>query len=93
MAEQKKCNYWRCANAIGLFLVVLFAVCFFWYFIRPVEQGLHLKLFQMAYLGFDGMNFLSFVLGAIQTYVWAYIGLGLWQLVGCCFKAGSCDKK
>ena len=86
MTEPKKCNYWKCANLIGLFLVILFTVCFFWYFIRPIEQDLHLRLFKMAYLGFSGMNPLSFIFGAIQTYIWAYIGVGIWYLVGCCYK-------
>ncbi len=84
MAEQKSCNYWRCANSIGLLLVIFFAVCFFWYYIRPVEQDLHLRLFKMAYLGFNGMNFWGFILGAIQSYLWGYIGVGALQLVRCC---------
>ncbi len=86
MTEQKKCNYWKCANSIGLFLVILFAICFFWYFMRPIEQDLHLRLFKMAFLGFNNMNPLSFIFGAIQTYIWAYIGVGIWYLIGCCYK-------
>lgn len=90
--EETKCNFWKCANRIGLFLVLLFALCFVWYWVRPAEQELHLKLLRMAFLGFNGMTWGSFFLGAIQTYVWAYIGLGIWQVVGCCLKAGSCKK-
>ena len=90
--ENNNCSYWKCANRIGLFLVILFVVCFLWYYIHPVEQTLHLKLFKMSFFVFSGMNFGSFILGAIQTYIWAYIGVGIWQLVGCCVKAGKCDK-
>jgi len=92
MQNKDKCSFLKCANSIGLFLVALFAICFLWYYIRPVEQVLHLKLFRMAYFGFRGMNVVSFVLGAVQTYIWAYVAIGIWQIVGCCFKAGKGDK-
>lgn len=89
-----KCNYWRCANRIGLFLALLFIVCFVWHSFYPVDAELRVKLFQMAFLGFNGMNFSSFILGLIQSYIWGYIGLGLWFLVGCCFKSGAeCEHK
>ena len=86
MENQKKCNYWRCANSVGLFLTILFTICFLWYYIRPVEQEMHLALFRMVYLGFDGMDALSFIFGAVQTYLWAYVAIGAWNLVGCCRK-------
>lgn len=90
MFSHKKCNYWKCANAVGIFLVALFVICFVWYYVRPVEQELHLRLFRMAFFGFDEMNVASFVLGAIQSYVWGYVGVGLWTLAGCCLKPGEC---
>lgn len=86
------CSFWRCANSIGLFLVIFYVLCFLRYSIYPVSQELHLSTLQVAYFGFSGMNFPSFILGAVQTYLWAYIGLGIWQLVGCCFKIEKCDK-
>ena len=86
------CSYWKCANRVGLFLAILFVICFLWYFVNPVEQTAHLQILKMSYLGFSGMNFTSFVLGLIQTYIWAYIGVGIWQLVGCCIKAKDCKK-
>lgn len=85
--ENARCNYWRCANRIGLFLAVLFVVCFVLHYFYPVDVELRVKLFQMAFLGFSGMNFSSFVLGLAQSYLWGYLGLGLWFLVGCCFKS------
>lgn len=81
-----KCSYLKCANRIGLFLAILFALCFVWYFIRPVGQEIHLAMFRMSYFGFSGMNLTSFIFGAVQTYIWAYIILGIWRLVGCCPK-------
>lgn len=90
--KEKECGYWVCANRIGLFLVILFVICFIWYYIGPGDKSLHLRLFQLSFYGFSGVNFGSFILGAIQSYIWAYIGLGIWQLVGCCFKSGECKK-
>ena len=81
-----QCNYWKCANSVGLFLVILFALCFSWYYIRPVEQELHMRLFRMAFFGFESMNPVGFILGAIQSYFLAYIGVGIWTLIGCCLK-------
>lgn len=75
-------NYIQLSNRIGIFLVFLFAICFAWYFIMPAEKGLHLQLFRMAYFGFSGFDVLSFVFGAIQTYVWGYAFVGVWRLSG-----------
>lgn len=89
----KHCNFWKCANRIGLFLAALFVLCFLWYYIHPVEQEYHLRSLRLAFIGYSGMNGVSFVLGAVQAYIWAYIGLGLWHLFGCCMKSGQCEKK
>jgi hypothetical protein len=74
-------NFFKFSNRIGIFLAMLFAVCFVWYYIRPIEQDLHLKMFRLAYFGFEEMNLASFLAGAAQSYLWAYVGVGLWQLV------------
>lgn len=83
------CNYWRCSHHIGLFLVVLYVLCFLWYFVNPSSRELHVDLLRLSFLGFAGMDVMSFILGAIQSYIWAYIGMGVWMLVGCCFKSGK----
>lgn len=85
MENERRCSYWRCANRVGLLLVALFVFCFLWYYLRPVEQELHLKLLRMSYFGFNDMGGLSFILGAVQTYIWGYIAVGIWWLLGCCF--------
>ncbi len=87
--HKPKCGYWRCSNAVGLFLAILFIICFAWLYINPVEADLHLRLFKLSFLGFSGINFVSFIFGLIQSYIWAYIGVGIWMLVGCCFKSGK----
>jgi hypothetical protein len=74
--------YLKIANRIGIFLVMLFVICFLWYYIRPVEQELHLKLFRLAYFGFEDMSLSGFILGAIQTYIWAYIAVAIYCLIG-----------
>lgn len=81
---ENKSSYWQYANRVGLFLVVLFVICFAWYYIRPVEQELHLKLLKLSFFGFNGMNLISLILGAIQSYIWGYIAVGVLRLVGCC---------
>lgn len=94
MNYESNCGFWRCGHKIGLFLVVLFVLCFLWYFFRPVEQVLHLGLLKISFIGYTGMNFSSFLAGFVQSYIWGYIGVGIWMLVGCCMKRGSkCDTK
>lgn len=88
----KKCDFWRCSHHLGLFLVVLFVLCFAWFYINPVETDLHLRNLRLAFIGFSGMNFSSFLLGLLQSYVWAYVGVGIWSLVGCCFKSGKSEE-
>lgn len=86
METNKNCSYIKCANRVGLFLAVLFVICFVWYYINPAERELHQSLLKLTYIGFSGMNAVSFVLGALQTYVWGYIIVGIWKYVGCCLK-------
>jgi len=53
---------------------------------------LHMQLLELSFYGYDGMNVKSFIFGLIQSYIWGYIGVGLWCLssacCGCC-----CGKK
>ncbi|NQT49865.1 hypothetical protein HQ571_04185 [Candidatus Kuenenbacteria bacterium] len=88
--KDKKCCSWKCANHLGMFFLVLFVICFLWYYIRPVEQEMHLSMLKMSFFGFDGMNVMSFILGAIQAYIWGFIVSGVWALVGCHGKNKEC---
>ena len=74
-----KNNFIQSSNRIGIFLAVLFAICFVWFYIRPIEQDLHLNMFRIAYFGFEEMNLVSFLAGAVQSYLWAYIGVAVWR--------------
>jgi len=83
MHHGKHCKWWKCGHSLGLFLVLAFVLCFLWYFVNPVGQELHMELFKLSFLGFTGMNVVSFLLGAIQVYIWGYVYAGLWALASC----------
>ena len=72
-------NFFSIANRIGFFLVFLFIIWFFWFLIRPMHQDFQLKYLEISFFGFDGMNFKSFILGIIQSYIWGYILVILWK--------------
>ncbi|MBI5077618.1 hypothetical protein HZB94_04530 [Candidatus Falkowbacteria bacterium] len=86
---KKNCDCLKKGHRVGLFLVALFVLCFLGYYVRP-EQELHIKMLQMMFFGFSGMNVLSFILGAIQAFIWGYILSAIWCLTGCC--CGCKDK-
>lgn len=78
--DSKAC--WKCGHRLGITLALAFIICFLWFYVNPVEQGLHLALFKVSFLGYTGMNGLSFLLGLIQSYIWGLIFAGLWFLAG-----------
>ena len=78
---ENKTNYLRQANRLGLFFIVLFIICFLWFYLRDTEKELHEQLFKLTFISFSGMNLGGFILGAIQSYIWGYIFIGLWQTV------------
>lgn len=73
-------SFLRDANLLGIFFALLFLLCFAWHWMNPVHQELHMQLLEIAFLGFTGMNALSFILGLIQSYIWGYIGLVSWRV-------------
>jgi hypothetical protein len=84
-------DYWYYANKIGLLFILLFAVCFFWSYFRPINPGLHLELMQLKFFGFTGVNFSSFVAGLVQSYLWGYIVIIFWKII--CLSCGREAKK
>lgn len=78
----------RCANRLGLLFMFLFVLCFAgWWRLGLWDTGLrelHADLLRLAFMGFDDFNVKSFLLGLLQSYVWAYIGVFLWHIAGCC---------
>lgn len=90
-SKKDGCGFWKCAHHLGIFFALLFIICFFWW--RPADlRDFHLSGLRMAFLGFDGFNAKSFVLGLVQSYLWAYVGIALWLIAGCCMKSGQCEK-
>lgn len=73
-------DFFKQAHRLGLFFIILFAVCFAWFYIQPEERELHVKLFRLSFLYFSEMNLLGIISGAIQSYLWGYIGVGMWAL-------------
>jgi len=76
-------NFWRTGTKLGLFFVVIFTVCFIWYFLRGGSaelRQLHNDLLALAFFGWTGMNFFSFVLGLVQSFIWGYIAVALWKI-------------
>lgn len=71
----------RSAHRLGLFFVIWFAICFAWYYLHPVEQDLHMRMFMLSFFRFTGMNAMSFVSGVIQSYLWGHIAIITWVLV------------
>jgi len=72
-------NFVKTANQLGIFFVILFIICFAWYYLKG-QTELHLQLLRLTFFGYSGMNVVSFVLAAIQAYVAGYVLVGLWQL-------------
>ena len=82
----------RIGNKVGIFLALLFIVCFVWYWVHPVHQELHMQLLELSFFGYEGMNVSSFILGLVQSYIWGYIGVALWQSTyTCCWCCGMKD--
>lgn len=102
----KNCKSWLFGHKLGIFLVLMYLVCFAWYFVHPVEQEMHLAMLRMSFFGFTSMNFVSFLFGLVQVYIWGYVAVLLWHLTmllgGCGMKdkckggeckGGCCEKK
>lgn len=70
-----KCDYKHIAIPAGLLLAVIYIICYFWGYTNddPAVQELHLNLLKLSFLGFSGLNGLSFFLGLIQSFIWGLI--------------------
>jgi|GEM_PF-3274139 len=76
------------AMAFGGLFAIMFAICFFWGYAIPSDLlELHTNLMKLSFLGYTGLNFLSFLYAFIQSYIWGIItGLIFWR----CYY--HCDK-
>ena len=80
------------SNHLGIFFAFLFIICFFWYWIHPVQQAYHQQSLELWFYGYTGVNVVSFFLGIVQSFIWGYVFVGLWNLAGG-FKCGKCCKR
>lgn len=78
-------------NRLGIFLMLLFILCFIWYWIHPVQQQLHMQILELLFFWYKGMNVGSFISGLVQSYIWGYIFVVLWCLSSCC-TTGCCKR-
>jgi len=78
MAKHK--GYVRMSHHVGVFIVMLWALCFLWYYVQPAERTLHMQFFRLSFYGFTGMNPMSFISAAVQSYLWGYVFVGVWDL-------------
>jgi len=67
-------------HQVGIFLLLAYAICLIWYIIHPNMRELHIDSLKLMFFGFSGMNIVSMVFGAIQSYIWGYIGVFLWGI-------------
>lgn len=76
---------------VGLFFVILFIVCFVWFYLRAGSDSepLHNSLLALSFFGWSGMNLVSFILGLIQSFIWGYLAVALWRLSGIFFKGSD----
>jgi len=72
--------YLKQSNKIGIFIALFFVLCFLWFFINPAARELHRELFRLSFIGFQEMNFVGFILGLVQSYIWGYIAVAIWKL-------------
>lgn len=82
-------NFWKQGSRIGVFFVILFVICFAWFYVRnggPELKELHSSLFALSFFGWSGMNIVSFLLGIAQSFIWGFVLVILWDLSGAFFK-------
>ena len=75
------CSF-KCSHRIGMFLVMLFILCFTWSSYYTASMELQLQLYQILYFKFTGLNLMSFVSGLVQSYIWGYVFPFVWFLSG-----------
>ena len=81
------------SNHLGIFLALLFILCFVWTWVHPVQYDLHQRFLELWFYGYTGTNVVSVFLGIVQSFIWGYIGVGLWNFACCLTGCGKCCKK
>ncbi len=81
----RQADWVKQGTKVGVFLVILFIICFVWLYLRggsPEIRILHNNLLVLSFFGFSGVNLSSFIAGAVQSFIWGYVAVALWRLAG-----------
>jgi len=73
-------TFFKKAHHLGILFVIWFVICFAWFYVQPVERVLHVRLLRLSFFYFSDMNLMSMLSGAVQAYLWGYIGVATWVL-------------
>ncbi|MBT4516533.1 MAG: hypothetical protein HOC78_01415 [Candidatus Komeilibacteria bacterium] len=95
--ENHKPNFMHIAHKLSMLFMLLFIICFAWYWINPVQQELHLSLMKLHFFAFSGMNVVSFISGLVQSFIWGHIVAALFLISikackGKCCKPKCCEE-
>lgn len=73
-------DYLRYSNHIGIVLVIWCFIYFAWFYIHPTDRMLYEDFLRVSFFYFSGMNLTTFIVSAIQCYLWGYVAVGTWVL-------------
>lgn len=79
-----KTNFSKVGWTVSLFFVALYLICIAWGYLfisDPALVLLHGQLLSLTYPGFVWLSTGSFFLGLVLTFVYGWVGAGLYVLV------------
>lgn len=71
----KKLDLMQVAFSLAILFAIGFVVCYFWVYksTDPDLVNMHLGMLKISFFGYSGMNFASFILGLIQSFIWGIL--------------------
>lgn len=88
--KTSSCDYKHLAIPLAMVFSAMFVVAYFWGYTTddPAVRQLHLNLLKLVFLGFNGINGLSFFLGLVQSFIWGLVAAAIFYLG---FRHSPCD--
>lgn len=79
----KKLDLSQVALSLATLFAIGFVVCYLWVYTSnaPDLIKMHIDWFRIAFLGFSGMGFVSFLSGLIQSFIWGILVGGVFVLI------------
>ena len=71
-------DFVKYSNHMGIFFVIWCFICFAWFYVHPSNRILYQDFLQLNFFFFSGVNAISFISSAIQSYLWGYLAVGTW---------------